>query len=314
MDADHSIEGFRMISNCCGDNFHSAVNYEPREDDVIIVGYPKCGTTWTQYIVSSIFTSGNPANTTLDFMLSSPTIELMGAEAVRKMPRPGAFKTHLPLHKINYSPRAKYIYVVRNPYDCCVSFYHFSKYFTPKQRKEVSFDSFLGMFLSGKLVYMDYMDHLLSWYQHRNDPNVLFITYERLKKDTSYWVLRIADFLGEEYGRALRGSEDLLKKVLDSCSTQNMKAVLTDSTIQWIQKALDLPLEQRISSLEVYRLNLTCKKEMHPGEGFVRKASVGDWRSYFTPEQVERMKARIAEKTAGMPEVFSVWEDLHIPL
>ncbi|XP_077524215.1 sulfotransferase ssu-1-like [Amblyomma americanum] len=316
MDSDHfaCLDGLRTIKDCSGPNIGFAMSYEPQEDDVIIAGYPKSGTTWMQYIVSSIFTSGNPPKTTLDLMLSSPNMEMMGADAVRKMPRPGALKTHIPLHSLKYSTRAKYIYIARNPHDCCVSFYYFINEFTPKDCKELPFDAFFDMFLAGDLLYIDYFDHLLSWYPHRNDPNVLFITYERLKKDTSYWVLRIADFLGEEYGSALRKNEALLNKVLDSCTIENMKTALSDSTNVWIQKALDLPLEKRISSLEVYRNDLSGKEEMPRGGGFVRKGIVGDWKSLFTPAQVERMKATIAEKCAAMPEVMNIWKDLQLPL
>ncbi|XP_077524218.1 sulfotransferase 2A1-like [Amblyomma americanum] len=308
------IEGLPFLKFFDEGVVRSAMNYEPQDDDVIISSYPKSGTSWTQFIVASIFTSGNPAKTTLDFKLSSPFIELMGVDAVLQMPRPGALTSHLPFDKRKHSTRAKYIYIARNPYDCCVSFYHFIKHFTPKDWQDVSFDSFLNLFLSGNLPFGDYFDHLLSWYPHRNDPNVLFLTYENLKEDTPYWVLRIADFLGEKYGSALRKNEALLNKVLDSCSPQNMKAVLTDPTRVWVRKALDLPRERRIASMEVHRHNPAYKMEMHSGGSFVRKGIVGDWKSHFSGEQVERMKAKIAEKTARNPEVMDVWKSLGFPM
>ncbi|KAK8782435.1 sulfotransferase ssu-1-like [Amblyomma americanum] len=307
------IDGLRMIKFFDEGNVRFAMDYDPQAEDVFIFSYPKCGTTWTQYIVSNIFTGGNAPKTTVDFMLSSPIIELMGADAIRKMPRPGALMSHLPFDKRKHSTQAKYIYVTRNPYDCCVSYYHFTKYFTPKQYEEVSFDKFLSLFLSGNLLYGDYFDHLLSWYPHRNDPNVLFLTYESLKKDTAFWVLQIADFLGTDYGSALRKNEALLKKILESCTVQNMKTVFTDPTKLWIQKALNLPLERRIATLEVYRHNTAHQEETHRGSGLVRDGSVGDWKNHFSPEQVEQMKARISEKTAGNPELVKLWENLNLP-
>ncbi|XP_077524216.1 amine sulfotransferase-like [Amblyomma americanum] len=309
-----SIEGLPFLKFFDEGIVRSAMNYEPQVDDVIIASYPKSGTTWAQFIAASIFTSGNPPKTTLDFMLSSPFIDLMGVDAVLQMPRPGAFISHLPFDKRKHSTQAKYIYIARNPYDCCVSFYHFMKHFTPKDWQDVSFDSFLNVFLSGSLLYGDYFDHLLSWYPHRYDPNVLFLTYENLKKETPYWVLRIADFLGKEYGSALRKNEAFLNKVLDSCSPQNMKPVFKDPTHVWVRKALDLPRERRIASMEVLRNNPAYKMEMHRGGSFVRKGIVGDWKSHFSGEQVERMKARIAEKTKGNPEVMNVWKSLDLPM
>ncbi|XP_065294478.1 sulfotransferase ssu-1-like isoform X2 [Dermacentor albipictus] len=313
-DAYRDIEGLRMLKFFDETNVRFAMGYEPEDDDVIIVSYPKCGTTWTQYIVSNLFTHGNPPKTTVDFMLSSPIIELTGVDAVRKMPRPGALMTHLPYDKCKHSSRAKYIYVTRNPYDCCVSYYHFSKYFTSTKCEDVSFDKFLSLFLSGNLLYGEYFDHLLSWYPHRDDPNVLFLTYEKLQENMAYWVLRIADFLGEQYGSAFRNDESLLQKVLDSCTVHNMKTVFTDPTKMWIRKALNLPPERRLASLEAYRHSVAHQEETHRGGGLVRKGVVGDWKNHFSLEQIERMKHRIAEKTAVAPHVMNLWEGLQLPV
>lgn len=313
-DSYRDIDGLRMLKFFDETNVRFAMGYEPQDDDVIIATYPKCGTTWTQYIVSNVFTRGNPPKTTVDFMLSSPIIELTGVDAVRKMPRPGALMTHLPCDKCKYSTKAKYIYVTRNPYDCCVSYYHFMKYYTSSNCEDVSFDKFFDLFISGKVLYGDYFDHLLSWYPHRNDPNMLFLTYEKLQEDTTHWVLRIADFLGEKYGSALRNDEGLLKKVLDSCTVQNMKTVMADPTKVWIRKALELPPERRIASMESYRHNPAHKEETLRGGGLVRKGVVGDWKNHFSPEHIERMKRWIEEKTAMNPEVRNLWKGLDLPL
>lgn len=313
-DSYRDVDGLRMLKFFDETNVRFAMNYEPRDDDVFIASYPKCGTTWTQYIVSNLFTHGNPPKTTVDFMLSSPIIELTGVDAVRKMPRPGALMTHLPYDKCKYSTKAKYIYVTRNPYDCCVSYYHFMKYYTPSKCEDVSFSKFFDLFISGKVLYGDYFDHLLSWYAHRNDPNMLFLTYEKLQQDTTYWVQRIADFLGEEYGDASRKDKEYLAKVLESCSVQNMKSVLKDPTKVWIRKALELPPERRIASLEPYRNNPAHQEETLSGGGLVRKGVVGDWKSLFTPEHIERMKRWIADKTSTAPDVLKLWEGLGLPI
>ncbi|KAG0443224.1 hypothetical protein HPB47_015159 [Ixodes persulcatus] len=103
---------------------------------------------------------------------------------------------------------AKYIYICRNPFDCCVSFFYHTKAMPEYEFQDGTFDEFFEMFIEGKVDFGDYFDHVLSWYEHRNDPNVLFLTYEDLKKDTATWVLKIADFLGEEYEAT---SQDVLE-------------------------------------------------------------------------------------------------------
>ncbi|KAH8028650.1 hypothetical protein HPB51_017868 [Rhipicephalus microplus] len=64
-----------------------------------------------------------------EFMTRSPFMEMIGVGAVESMTRPGAIKTHLPFSKQPYSPQAKYVYVSRNPYDCCVSYFYHCKSF-----------------------------------------------------------------------------------------------------------------------------------------------------------------------------------------
>ncbi|KAH6925928.1 hypothetical protein HPB50_012211 [Hyalomma asiaticum] len=291
--------------------YGSAFSYQPRADDIFVASYPKCGTTWTQYLVLSVLSRGDPPKTNVDFMLASPFLEMMGAEAAEKMVRPGAIKTHLPFHKAPYSEDAKYIYVARNPYDVCVSFYYHAKGSTPKRVKDVSFARFHELFIAGKLTWGDYFDHLLSWYEMRHRPNVLFLTYEEAKKDTARWALKIADFLGKEYGDELRKEPALLRKVLRACSLENMRRVFNDSAPSTVHDLLKLPPERALKSLEAYR-KLEHSHDMHEGEGFVRKGNVGDWRTHFTPALISRTKAWINEKV-GCTDVMQLWRDVDIP-
>ncbi|XP_049266693.1 sulfotransferase 1C2A [Rhipicephalus sanguineus] len=310
-------ENYRFVDGLWAHNFlledilRSAFSYKPRPDDVFVATYPKCGTTWTQYLILSILKKGDPPKTSMDFMLASPFLELMGAEAAEKMARPGVLKIHLPFNKAPYSEHAKYICVARNPYDVCVSFYYHTKGFTPKSVKDVSFAAFHEMFISGKLSWGDYFDHLLSWYEQRDRPNVLFLTYEEAKKDTARWALKIADFLGAEYGEDLHKQPGLLHKVLGACSLENMRCVFNDSMPNVIQDLLNLPPAKALKSVEAYR-KLNLPPEMHESEGFVRKGIVGDWRAHFTPDQITKTKAWIEEKTKGT-DVMQLWSDIDLP-
>ncbi|KAH8028633.1 hypothetical protein HPB51_017851 [Rhipicephalus microplus] len=126
-----------------------------------------------QQIVYNILTDGNIPEDKTDAVLRLPFLEIQGADAAAHSLKPGAFKTHLPFWLNPYSPDAKYIYVARNPYDCCVSFYHHTKNFAVYHYEDGTFDDFLDKFVDGKVDFGDYFDHLLSWYGHRDDPNVL---------------------------------------------------------------------------------------------------------------------------------------------
>lgn len=311
-DAYRYVEGLWMHSFFHEDLIRSGLSYKPRPDDVFLVTYPKCGTTWMQYLILSILSKGHPPKIVTDFMLASPYLEMMGSESAERMPRPGLIKTHLPFDKQPYSEQAKYVYVTRNPYDVCVSFYYHLKSFTPKKVEDVSFAKFHELFLSGKFSYGSYFDHLLSWYEHRNDPNVLFFTYEQMKKDPKFWTVKIADFIDKKYGDELREDETLLQEVIDASSLKNMQGVFNDHIQTVVKDLLSLPPDRIIKSMEVYRESVGQDEEVHEETDFIRKGIVGDWRAHFTPQQIEKTKAWIAEKTKGS-DVMRLWEGIDLP-
>lgn len=283
----------------------AALAYEPRPDDVFIVSYPKCGTTWMQHIVNAIYNDGIPPKDIGDFMRRAPFLELVGPDAAINMPRPGAIKTHFPFKHQPYSKQAKYIYISRNPYDCCVSFYHHTKAFPSYRFAEEPFDKFFDMFIEGKVDFGDYFDHQLSWYEHRDDDNVLFITYEELKKDPRAGILKIADFLGKSYGDKLREKPEVLDRVVNATSLQAMKG-FNEEFKKW------LPLANKMTQSSAAAAG-NGDGDVKPMAGeFVRKGIVGDWKNHFTPDQIKRLKERIAIKTKGST-LMSLWRDVDLP-
>ncbi|CAN7995495.1 unnamed protein product, partial [Ixodes hexagonus] len=307
-----NVDGLRVSNYRDEDVLRSALSYKPQPEDIFIVSYPKCGTTWTQYIVYYILNGGVPPKDFTDFLLRSPYLEVMGTEAASSMVRPGAIKTHLPFHKQPYSEHAKYIYITRNPYDCCVSFYHSFKGFPLHEHKDASFDPFFDVFVSGKVTYGDYFDHVLSWYAHRMDYNVLFITYENLKKDIKGWVLKIADFLGEEYGAKLRQEASLLNTVLRGTSFESVKKVANEGMLNFLPILLSLPPDKQLKSMQGYKILLHEKKRVVRQGDFIRKGVVGDYKNHFSCEQIRRLKERIEVKTAGT-DVMNLWSDVDLP-
>ncbi|CAN8000450.1 unnamed protein product [Ixodes hexagonus] len=290
-------------------NLLSAMSYKPLSGDVFIVSYPKCGTTWMQHIVYNIYSGGIPPKDMKEFMTRTPFLELLGAEALTHMPKPGAIKTHLPFKLQPYSPKAKYIYVTRNPFDCCVSFYHHTKGFPAYEFENNSFDDFFEMFVKGEVDFGDYFDHQLSWYEHINDDNVLFVTYEDLKKDARSGILRIADFLGEEYGKRLRENADVLDTVVKVTSIEFMKGY----NAQFKKFAEDIDgMSKEMTGLRLVRDSMKEVMEKPVTGEFVRKGIVGDWRNHFSPDQIKRLKERIAAKTKGS-DFMNLWKDVNLP-
>lgn len=292
-------------------NVRSALSYKPLDGDLFVASYPKCGTTWTQHIVYSILRDGATPTNIMEFMSNSPFLEFLGAEGARSMPRPGAIKTHLPFNKVPHSAHAKYIYITRNPYDCCVSAYYHMKNFH-SVLFDGTFDEYFDMFVEGKVDYGDYFAHLLSWYDHRDDSNVLFLTYEDLKRDLRGSVLKMADFVDKQaYGEKLRQHPDALDKVVDSVSLDSMRKMYSQLG-EWAKQMADMPVE---ALPEQMRSAIGTMKEMFakPVKGqFVRKGIVGDWKNHFSSDQIARMKELVAARTAGS-DVMDLWKDTDIP-
>ncbi|GFX99608.1 amine sulfotransferase [Trichonephila clavipes] len=311
LSASQIVDGFQIPAMFSAEAFRSAVRYKPRSDDVFIVTYPKCGTTWTQHTVSLIFSHGEPTMSGTDFFSAAPFLEMTGAEAAETMPRPGAIKVHLPFHLTPWSEKAKYLYVTRNPKDCCVSYFHHMKNI-PGHEFKGTFDQFFELFLSGKIDYEDYFDHLLGWYEHRNDPNVLFVTYEEMKENPAASVLKMASFIDDEkYAKPLREDPQKLNNVLQYSSFKHMKEV--------VNKAMDdlfkmTPEEAMKTNLpDQMKKNFKKFEKKDGGEAsssvnFVRKGIIGDWRNHLSEDQSKRMDQKFAERTKGT-EIENYWKE-----
>ncbi|KAL3199786.1 hypothetical protein MRX96_013451 [Rhipicephalus microplus] len=303
------VEGVWLHKIFKEEQYRSAISYKPRDGDVFIASYPKCGTNWTHFIVYNILTRAKPVIHLNEFRRMCPFIDANGSGVAEDPLRTGPIMTHSPLRVLKRASCAKYIYITRNPYDCATSYYHFLKGITPKTT-DVSFERFLSLFLAGKLVYGDYFDHLLPWYQCREDENVLFLTYEEMKADTKGQVLKIADFLGrEQHGAMLRRDETVLSQILDACSLDNMRIVYKYMPIDRTKRS---PFLEEASYEQVTNATQDDDVEMHDSPGFIRKGIVGDWRNHFTQEQMRRTKEWIAKKTEGS-DVMSLWKDCDMP-
>jgi hypothetical protein len=170
------------------------LEFVPRPDDVFIVTHPRSGTTWMQMMLYQLTTDGS-----MDFPHIAeycPWFErsARSATAFETRPSPRLFKSHLPYPKIPKGP-CKYIYVARNGTDVAVSQYHMER---THIGVEETFDKFFERFLTGKTAFGSWFAHVESWWRHRSDPNVLFLTYEELSRDLEGCICRVARFVGRD--------------------------------------------------------------------------------------------------------------------
>jgi hypothetical protein len=271
--------GYRMPKGFPVEGFISGLTYQAQPNDLFVATYPKCGTTLMQHLVYLILNNGKPleAEERLDQIF--PHLEEVGADFAANyatiLDRYRLIKTHFPYSKTPQHDNAKYIFVARNPKDCVVSFFHHTRGFENHYNfANGSFDTYFQLFLEGKVDFGCYFSMLRSWMDHKDDPNVLFLTYEELRKNTRQTVLSVAAFLDADiYPQKLVANDDeLMEQVLSHSSLDNMKK----DPMRW---SSDRP------------------KQHAP---FIRNGSVGGWGELLQPERAvlldERMKVTFTEK------------------
>ena len=261
--------------------FDSGQRYRAAPGDIFVASYPKCGTTWTQYIVHLLLNDGAPLAQGQRIEDVFPHLEEVGEDVVRARPEPRLIKTHLPLARCPWNAQAKYVYVARNPFDCAVSFFHHTRGFVRHYDfANGTWEAFFECFLAGEVDFGDYFDNLLSWWPLRDEQNVLFLTYEAMLADPAAAVGTLAGFIGGAASELARDERRLAGVV-------------------------------RTSSFGEMRQNQDRWSSRRP-EGmpeFVRKGIVGDWTNLFSPDQARRLGAKFRARAVGT-DVESLWPGL----
>lgn len=189
-------------------------HFVPRVDDIYIATYPKSGTTLLQMMVHQIRSDGGMDISHINEVCPWIELDLFQGRAARleALPSPRCFKTHL-LHR--QLPRAgRTIYALRDVRDVVVSAFHNAR----RLGKSTSLDAFAEEFLrSGWGAPTTWFEHLRSWWPHRRDPGVLFLSYEEIVADLEGTVRRVAAFCG------LPLAEAEIPRILERCSLDFMK-------------------------------------------------------------------------------------------
>ncbi|XP_052036567.1 probable alcohol sulfotransferase isoform X2 [Apodemus sylvaticus] len=134
-----------------------------KEEDVIILTYPKSGTNWLVEIVCLIQTKGDPKwIQSVPIWDRSPWLETnCGYPLIINKEGPRLFRSHLPIQlfsKSLFSSKAKMIYVIRNPRDALVSAYFFWGK-TNFVKNPESLETYFEWFLKGNGTTGDWKNH-----------------------------------------------------------------------------------------------------------------------------------------------------------
>ncbi|NXN57467.1 ST3A1 sulfotransferase, partial [Rynchops niger] len=275
-------KGFYFGANTSPEYVASLEDFEIKDSDIFLTTYPKSGTVWTQNILSLIIHEGHRNGTeNMETMERIPWLEYnIKNRDYADLPLPRVFATHLPYYLVPRdlrNKRARVIYVSRNPKDVMVSYYHFSKYMSTLEEVP-DFNLFMERFLAGKVLGSSWLDHVAGWYSHAEDFNILFLTFEEMKKDLRSAVLKICNFLGKKL------SEEEVDSVVRQATFENMRK---DPRANYENLPDDIVAKDKGS--------------------FLRKGTVGDWKNIMTVAQSERFDQVLKEKMKILPIKF-IWD------
>ena len=254
-------------------------NFKLREDDIWIVTYPKCGTTWTQELVWTLANDVDLEKAKMPLYIRSPWIDslppfmnengdvLDSVDYISNMKERRIIKSHLPLEFLpdEILEKCKVVYVARNPKDVAVSFYHHQKNI-PLHGYLGTFEEFMDFFYKGLLHYGNYWHHILGAWNKRSDKNLKFLWYEDMKTDQMSVIEELCDFLQHPL------TNDKKVKLLKHVQFENMKSNPFSSP------APTAFLDQSI---------------------FFRKGSVGDWQNYFDKTRAKQLEDWIQNNVSG---------------
>lgn len=234
-------------------------------DDVFIVSYPRSGNTWTRFLLGNLIYSDAPV-TFSNIESRIPEIYFNTDRFLRQLPRPRVLKSHECFQP--HYPRV--IYIVRDPRDVAISYYHHNL----KARNipdGYPMEGFVSRFLVGEFdpKFGSWRDNVLSWIALRkDDPRFLLLRYEDMKADSECALAGVIRFLRGCAFPQIDGSPTALKRAIELSSPETMRALEKQEASHWV-----------------------LTKETRSDKPFVRSATVGGWKSQLAPESVAAIES-----------------------
>jgi hypothetical protein len=203
-----------------------------------------------------------------------------GLKKLAERPSPRLMMSHLPYHLLPadiHAGKGKVIYIARNVKDVFVSYYHFSR-LMGRAADAMDFNKCYSNFIAGAAGLRNngpWLEHVSKFWEHRDDSNILFLTYEQLHRDTRGVLRKTAEFMGHS---SLTDAQ--LDDILHATSFSEMK------NNKFSNKNWHIDEAERSNDSN----NNNGEKEKasngtgHPEGEFMRKGQVGDWQNHLTTE------------------------------
>jgi aryl sulfotransferase len=257
-------------------------DFEARPGDIVVCTPAKNGTTWMQSIVMKLLFPGAPPGPVFEvapwFDARFEPVEVVRDRLAAQTHR-RHIKTHTPADGIPMFDDASYIVVGRDGRDAYMSFLNHMRNMQPAIHGAlflsaiddgISMDgppppiddahAFFAWYLAGGFQF----EHIASWWEHRDDPNVLFVHYDDLKADLDGQMRRVAGFLDVPVDPSTWAEQ------VAACTFEGMKARAAE-----------------IADFESHFVG--------GADTFLYKGTNGRWRDVLTPDELANYDATVAK-------------------
>ncbi|KAI9563465.1 hypothetical protein GHT06_010928 [Daphnia sinensis] len=281
-----SEPGNFVMTPMYAENAEKIYRMKPRSDDVWLLTFPKCGTTWTSEL---LWLLKNDCDTDtaakIPLHARAPFLEMgylsamegpmkkmvITVDKVDKLPSPRVIRPHLPMYLLppDLLETSKVVYVARNPKDVIVSYYFHHK-LIKSHGYTGTLEELAEYFMNDEVLYSPFFPHVLDAWSKRNHPNMHFMFYEDMKRDLRGEIEKVAKFLGKS---------------------------LTDEQLDKLREHLRFDNFQKNESVN----NKAAKKfgAMNEDGRFIRNGKTGDWKNHFSPELNQRIDEWVARNLEG---------------
>jgi len=192
-------------------------------DDLLIVSYPRSGNTWTRFLVGNLIYQDKPI-TFANIERKVPDIYQNSDDELQRLARPRVLKSHE-----YFDPRyKKVIYVVRDPRDVAVSYYHYHLKIGLIE-DEYPMDRYVSRFVIGELdPFGSWGGNVGSWLGARQGTEgFLLLRYEDMLEEPVRELSRITTRL------AMHATRERLERAVELSSARNMRRLEIEQAGSW---------------------------------------------------------------------------------
>lgn len=234
-------------------------------DDVFLTSYPRSGNTWSRFLIGNLIHPDEPT-TFANVEHRIPEIYFNSDHGMRRLARPRILKSHE-----CFQPHYPHvIYIVRDPRDVAVSFYHHNIK-AGNIPDDYPLEEFVPRFIAAEFdrKWGSWAEHVRSWLALRqNQPGFIFLRYEEMKNHPAGELARLADFLAGCGFRPIDRSPETLERAIELSSPERMRKLEKQQSANWV-----------------------LTKKTRADKPFVRTGTSGGWKATLGSASVATIEA-----------------------